>query len=113
MPWRPPTPCLGCGRLTHSTRCPPCEYRRRGTTTARGLGWEHQQAAATVLANATHCWWCGQPPRPDDPLTADHLVPRARGGRSTEDNLVAAHRSCNSRRGKGGRGRDGSRGARS
>ncbi|MGH9002434.1 MAG: HNH endonuclease [Acidimicrobiia bacterium] len=103
MPRRPPHPCVSCGRLVTTTRCPPCERRRRGSTTQRGLGWKHQQAAARVLAHATACYWCGQPPRLDDPLTADHLLPRARGGTSDEDNLVPAHRSCNSARGGGSR----------
>jgi 5-methylcytosine-specific restriction endonuclease McrA len=35
---------------------------------------------------------------PVDPLTADHVVPRADGGRYSE--LRPAHRSCNSGRGR-------------
>ena len=38
------------------------------------------------------CWYCGT--RQD--LSADHLVPRSRGGPDTGENLVRACRSCNS-----------------
>ena len=57
-------------------------------------------ARAVVLAEEHACWVCGQPPTPDDPLVADHVVPRAQGGTDARDNLRAAHRSCNGRRGR-------------
>lgn len=41
------------------------------------------------------CQYCG---RPGD-LTLDHVVPRHRGGTHTWDNLVAACRACNHRKG--------------
>lgn len=31
--------------------------------------------------------------------TLDHLVPKSKGGKDTEDNLLLAHRLCNERRG--------------
>lgn len=42
------------------------------------------------------CRYCGGPAD-----SADHVFPKVRGGLTVEDNLVAACRSCNSR--KGGR----------
>lgn len=46
------------------------------------------------------CQYCGmQPGRAH--LTVDHVVPRSRGGQTTWDNVVAACRDCNHR--KGGR----------
>ena len=46
------------------------------------------------------CQYCGiQPGRGQ--LTVDHIVPRSRGGLTTWDNVVAACRECNHR--KGGR----------
>jgi hypothetical protein len=42
-------PCLDCGRLSPNTRCPACaraKDRKRGTTSARGYGWQHQQRKA-------------------------------------------------------------------
>ena len=40
------------------------------------------------------CYYCGQsiPPRE---LTMDHIVPIARGGRSTKGNVVTACKKCN------------------
>jgi 5-methylcytosine-specific restriction protein A len=95
--------CLGpgCPQLTQRTRCTLHErerQRRRGTPAQRGYDQSYQRARRELLATATVCAWCGLPGRQGDPLTADHLVPLAHGGR-TEGNLVAAHRSCNGRRG--------------
>lgn len=44
------------------------------------------------------CQYCGErkPPRE---LNLDHVVPRARGGKSTWDNLVTSCRPCNVRKG--------------
>lgn len=96
-------PCLhhGCPELTARTRCLVHErehQRARGSSAQRGYGWRYQHARRALLATATLCTWCGYPPRPGDPLTADHLVPLAHGG-GIEGNLVAAHASCNAARG--------------
>jgi hypothetical protein len=40
------------------------------------------------------CVWCGREPWRAD-LTAEHLLPRARRGRTTADNLAVACRACN------------------
>ena len=90
----------GCPMLTSRTRCALHErlrQRRRGTPTQRGYDAAYQRARRALLSVAERCAWCGQPPRPRDPLTADHVVPLAQGG-GTDGNLVAAHRSCNSAR---------------
>lgn len=89
------------------------------TTTARGLGWQHQQTRQRHLAShrdGTPCWWCGQPMYRDpkrnwdyDPtsqargngaLAADHTIARAHGG-TKADRLL--HGVCNSQRGDGTR----------
>ena len=44
------------------------------------------------------CVWCGRAPWRAD-LTAEHIVPRARGGRTSPENLTVACRACNKRRG--------------
>lgn len=44
------------------------------------------------------CYLCGEPFRETDPATEDHVTPRARGGRN-DGNLLAAHKSCNARKG--------------
>ncbi|TAK56703.1 MAG: HNH endonuclease [Bacteroidetes bacterium] len=42
------------------------------------------------------CQYCG---RSDSMLTVDHIVPKARGGEDTWENLVAACVHCNNRKG--------------
>jgi 5-methylcytosine-specific restriction endonuclease McrA len=89
-------------------KCPGCQEQARikkntdppGRPTAaqRGYGAEWRRASAKVIA-AVACHWCGGQFTADDPATADHVIPKARGGTSDEQNLVGAHRSCNSRRG--------------
>ncbi len=43
------------------------------------------------------CYYCGRKVVPED-LTMDHIVPLARGGRSTRGNVAAACKDCNSRK---------------
>ena len=107
--------CLHCGRMyqpwsrNNRGRCPDClrkyereKRQRRGSTTQRGLGAEHQRLAKQVLSEEQACWLCGEPAHPDDPLEVDHVVPRSKGGATVRSNLRAAHASCN--RSRGGRG---------
>ncbi len=44
------------------------------------------------------CQYCGRKHSPED-LTFDHVIPRAHGGLTTWDNIVAACVPCNSRKG--------------
>jgi len=43
------------------------------------------------------CGYCGQPTPPRE-LTMDHIVPVARGGRSTRGNVVPACKECNTKK---------------
>jgi len=43
------------------------------------------------------CYYCGKPTKPAD-LTMDHIVPLARGGRSSKTNLVPACKDCNNKK---------------
>ena len=47
-----------------------------------------------ALFRAGVCHYCGKK-FPESELTLDHLVPVARGGRSTRGNLVVCCRACN------------------
>lgn len=85
----PPRPCLDCQQLTHDTRCPDCAKRRN-----RIWRGEYLKQAKQVREQATVCWICGEGARPDDPFTADHLLPA-----NPNSPLLPAHRTCNSRRG--------------
>lgn len=42
-----------------------------------------------------HCWYCDKALNPFRDLHIDHVVPRARGGLDTIDNLVPACATCN------------------
>lgn len=55
----------------------------------RGSGWWRQQVAQGV------CHYCGERVG-SEALTMDHVVPVARGGRSTRGNVVPACKRCNS-----------------
>ena len=44
------------------------------------------------------CMYCGDPTRESD-LTRDHIVPKSRGGRDVWNNVVAACKRCNQRKG--------------
>ncbi len=102
---RPPRQCLDCHTLiaTGQPRCPNCTTRHQTPRNRRKQNLYgnpiYKTARAQLLANATHCWICGQPPTPNDPLTADHIIPLARQhGPANHTDLRAAHRSCNARR---------------
>ncbi|RJQ84277.1 MAG: HNH endonuclease [Desulfobacteraceae bacterium] len=43
------------------------------------------------------CYWCGLSVAPKE-LTMDHIVPLARGGKTTKSNVVPACRSCNTQK---------------
>ncbi len=63
--------------------------RERGKARAlRQTDWWRQQ-----LQRGT-CQYCGQQVAPEQ-LTMDHVVPVARGGRSTKGNVVPACPACN------------------
>ena len=43
------------------------------------------------------CYYCGRLFEPKN-LTMDHVVPLARGGRSTKDNIVTSCKECNTKK---------------
>jgi 5-methylcytosine-specific restriction endonuclease McrA len=47
--------------------------------------------------SAGRCYYCGAIVAPGE-LTMDHIVPLARGGRSTKNNIVPACKDCNSKK---------------
>ena len=68
---------------------------RREREKARALrqtAWWRAQVARGV------CHYCGKTVPPDQ-LTMDHVVPLARGGRSTRGNVVPCCRECNQAKG--------------
>lgn len=95
--------CLDCKKLTtNGSRCPECQAKintavsaKRGTTKQRGLGGSHRRKAEKIVKAAEFCARCGQPPTPDNPLTAHHTTARAKGGNHTTP-MIAVCRRCNS-----------------
>jgi len=64
---------------------------RRERSKARELRrtrWWQQKIAQRT------CYYCGKQ-TPAEELTMDHIVPLARGGRSTKNNLASACKECN------------------
>ena len=45
------------------------------------------------------CFLCGKKINSMNQCNADHWIPKALGGKSTEENLKPAHKSCNSKKG--------------
>jgi 5-methylcytosine-specific restriction protein A len=43
------------------------------------------------------CYWCEEPVKPSE-LTMDHVVPMARGGKSTKGNVVPCCKACNTQK---------------
>ena len=57
----------------------------------RKTRWWQQKTAPGI------CYYCGTQVVHQE-LTMDHLIPLARGGRSTKDNLVPSCKSCNNKK---------------
>jgi 5-methylcytosine-specific restriction endonuclease McrA len=55
--------------------------------------------AKAQVARHPACATCGHPGSPDNPLTADHVLPRIAGGRSAPANLQTLCRRHNSAKG--------------
>lgn len=100
MPMRP---CLDCGKPGRGSRCERdrlahdnARYALRGTRQQRGLGAEHERQRAEQLRRVPYCEHCGHTGDEANPLTAEHGVARARGGKVVTRTLC---RSDNSSRG--------------
>jgi 5-methylcytosine-specific restriction endonuclease McrA len=61
--------------------------RKKARELRRTRWWQQKTASST-------CWYCGQKVGFQN-LTMDHVIPLARGGRSTKDNLVPSCKECN------------------
>jgi len=64
--------------------------RERARELRKGQEWKNRIAKGL-------CHYCGRQVPPKE-LTLDHLVPLARGGRSTRGNCVPACKDCNNRK---------------
>ncbi len=64
---------------------------RRKARELRQTQWWKRRCAKGI------CHYCGRS-TPAKELTMDHIVPLARGGRSTKGNVVPACKTCNNRK---------------
>jgi hypothetical protein len=83
--------CLGlpgrpCTNLVAKGRCPSCrpawEARRPSAIERYGPGYQRRHREA--IADEPWCHWpggCDRPITPDNPLTAEHVIPVSEGGR--------------------------------
>ncbi len=100
MPYRPARPCAHprCPKLvTVGNRCPAHQLppSPRPNRHERGYGNDWARLSRLVLERDSYtCQYCGAPA-----TTADHVIPKVKGGRDELGNLVAACVSCNSRKG--------------
>lgn len=91
-------PCLVCGALGTTSRCP--THTRPGRTKAE----QTRRATSVALHIATHgpvCPGYGRSPHPSGDLTADHRAPWATTG-TEHGPLDTLCRGCNARRGNRG-----------
>lgn len=100
--------CLTCRALHNGpgARCPAhtrtreqARDRARGTAAQRGYDYAWQQLSARVIAYYRQCVDCGHTGSQANPLTADHVIPKSRGGTDAWENLRCLCRECNSRKG--------------
>jgi len=64
--------------------------RNKARSLRKTRWWQQKTAAGT-------CYYCGKKVGFSN-LTMDHIIPLARGGRSTRDNLVPCCKECNTRK---------------
>ena len=62
--------------------------REKARELRKSQWWKEQLSRGT-------CHYCGKKFPPEE-LTMDHIIPVARGGRSTKGNVVCACKECNS-----------------
>ena len=80
---------------THLNRERKAAYQRERAERISTRKWSAEELAQVSVLLEGECAYCGS--RED--LTLDHVVPLSRGGTHAIDNLVAACKPCNSRKG--------------
>jgi 5-methylcytosine-specific restriction protein A len=68
----------------------------RGSRQERGYDAEWERKSSAVVANQPWCTYCHTTGSASNPLGADHIIPRSRGGTDDWSNLCTACRVCNS-----------------
>lgn len=58
----------------------------------------HRAMSKWYKINNARCTDCGQTGTPENPITADHIMPRAIGGTNVPENYEPRCRDCNGRK---------------
>jgi 5-methylcytosine-specific restriction endonuclease McrA len=91
--WALKRPCLGCGHPVEGASWhPACDTRPPYDA-------EWARIAKEQVRREPQCRKCGHTGSKDNPLSADHVIPRARGGTSDASNLQTLCRRHNSEKG--------------
>ena len=103
----PKMPCLDCGVPTDRSRCERClaivkmmqPPRTRASSNDRGYNYAWKKIRIQILErDRWQCHYCGKQLSGTD-ATVDHINPVSKFGANNDpDGLVAACRSCNSRK---------------
>jgi 5-methylcytosine-specific restriction endonuclease McrA len=81
-------------RSAHDVIATPLVVRLLRYAHTRRLRWPQVSRALVLMRDGEACQYCGcRPGRAE--LTLDHVVPRAQGGQTNWENVVAACRPCN------------------
>ena len=67
----------------------------RGVEYQQGPLYQNTLRGFVYHRDGGKCQYCGKRPGKDNPLTLDHIVPRAAGGTDRPDNITTACRRCN------------------
>lgn len=88
--------CHTCGKLTPHAHCPAHRHEHRSPSSRETGTRQWQTIRRRILERDGHaCTYCGQPAD-----QVDHVKPVSKGGSSsTDQQLVAACRTCNARKG--------------
>jgi 5-methylcytosine-specific restriction endonuclease McrA len=92
---------LRAGQRKHYLQHPESALENARVRRARQRGAprvEKINRAAIIARDQSICHLCGLVVPPEE-MSLDHLIPLARGGSHTPDNLAVAHLTCNKRRG--------------
>ena len=82
------------GVLSGRIRC----SRRRARMAKAGGTFTASDWTAQIQQQNNLCYYCGKPFTTTAPATIDHVIPISKGGRHSPENIVAACRSCNSKK---------------
>lgn len=102
------TLCLTCGiQTTNGSRCVrhtiEQDRTRRPSFMAR-YGPEYQRNRRALLRSSRVCRKCGHRGSRDNPLSADHIIARVKGGTHALSNLQVLCLNCNRSKRSGGGG---------